>query len=149
MVNQQFHSLLSSLPTAGLPRALPACQDLLSFSLLNSSLAFSAGPVAYIILSYGHSQPDWCQWSLEWPWEILDPDHQPGYLGHYSATHGHHNSSRSLFWLPFFPLHLSKHGIKIDSCFISILGCPSWSFLCCSILSWWLKEHSSKTLLFW
>lgn len=36
------------------------------FSLLNPTPVFPSGPVVYTILSYSHSQSDWCQLSLKW-----------------------------------------------------------------------------------
>lgn len=161
MVNQHFSSLLSSLSIAGFLWTLPACQDLLSFSLLDPTPVFPSGPVVYIILSNGHSQSDWCQLSLKWqccrvrnsglwslvwvPWPLFGQHSLPNLD---TVT-----SSRTLFWLLFSPLSLSEHGVKADSCFIRVLGCQSWHFLRCSILSGSCKsskKHTSKTFTyFW
>lgn len=68
MVNQNFIRLLSSLPIAKFLWALPACLSakIPSYPLCLIHHQFSPLYLwVYIILSYGHFQPYWCQLSLK------------------------------------------------------------------------------------
>lgn len=160
MVNQQFHSLPSSLPIAGFLWALPACQDLSFFCL--SRHQFSPLDLwAYIILSYGHFQPDWCQLSLKWqccgvrnsaPWSsVLVP--WSSFCQYFLPNLDTTPLSRAQFWLFLMPRPLSEHGIYTDSFFIRALHCHSWHFQCCSITPWscngWKNIVQKPLFYFW
>lgn len=98
------------------PCLLPASSELClpatsSYLLCLIHLQFSPLDLwVYIILSYGHSQPDWCQLSLKWQcceirnsgrWSSVWVPWPLRFLSRLSAKLGYCSSSRSLFWLLF------------------------------------------------